>query len=67
VFSVDLIDAGARARLISQFGTYGTRGLVATEGLLVYLTASQVAALASELAGSDMTYQYWPVAADACA
>lgn len=47
--SLDLTDAARRQALLSQLGRECARGLVVTEGLLIYLQTEQVAALASDL------------------
>ena len=47
--SADLTDASVRKRLFARLGVEGRNALVITEGLLVYLTADQVGALASDL------------------
>lgn len=46
---VDLTDAPARRALFARLGDQSRRVLVVTEGLLVYLTAEQVASLAADL------------------
>jgi methyltransferase (TIGR00027 family) len=48
--AADLTDAGARAAVFARAGAAADRVLVVTEGLLVYLTAEQVGALAGQLA-----------------
>jgi methyltransferase (TIGR00027 family) len=45
----DLTDASARRTLFSRLGAEGRNALVITEGLLIYLTAEQVGALARDL------------------
>ena len=45
----DLTHVSARRALISRLGAESRRALVVTEGLLIYLTADQVGALAAEL------------------
>jgi methyltransferase (TIGR00027 family) len=47
----DLTDAAARRALFSAVGARGTKGLIITEGLLVYLGAEAVGTLAEDLAG----------------
>lgn len=47
--TVDLTDAVARRALFTRVGNQATRVLAVTEGLLVYLTSEQVAALAEDL------------------
>ncbi|MDJ0899228.1 MAG: SAM-dependent methyltransferase [Xenococcus sp. MO_188.B8] len=45
----DVTDAIAREMLFQRIGTVAKRGLVVTEGLLIYMTPEQVAALAMDL------------------
>ena len=54
----DLREAGVRQALFSQLGASASRALVVTEGLLVYLTAEQVGALASDL-HSQRSFRWW--------
>src|ERR1041385_5436981 len=46
---VDLTDAARRQAVFSQLGTSASRALVVTEGLLIYLTPEDAAALAKDL------------------
>jgi O-methyltransferase involved in polyketide biosynthesis len=46
---LDLSDETARRALFARLGAESRRAVVATEGLLIYLTAEQVAALARDL------------------
>jgi methyltransferase (TIGR00027 family) len=46
----DLTDEGTRLALFSRLGAEGKKILVVSEGLLIYLTAEQVGALAADLA-----------------
>jgi O-methyltransferase involved in polyketide biosynthesis len=46
---VDLTDDAKRHAVLTQLGSSTTRGLVVTEGLLIYLTDEQVAALSKDL------------------
>jgi methyltransferase (TIGR00027 family) len=55
---VDLRDAAKRQALFSQLGAASRRTLVVTEGLLVYLTAEQVGALATDL-HKPSSFQWW--------
>jgi methyltransferase (TIGR00027 family) len=55
---VDLTDAAARQSLFEHAGAEARRALVLTEGLLIYLTPEQVAALARDL-HAQMTFQWW--------
>lgn len=48
--AVDLSDAGQRRDLLARLGDGSSRGLVLTEGLLIYLEPQQVATLAEDLA-----------------
>jgi methyltransferase (TIGR00027 family) len=47
---LDLADSTARRELFERLGREGTKALVITEGLLVYLTAEEVGSLARDLA-----------------
>src|SRR5437016_3140541 len=47
---IDLTDAGRRPALFARIGAAARQVLVVSEGLLIYLTPPQVAALASDLA-----------------
>lgn len=55
---VDLTDQATRQSLFEYAGADARRALVISEGLLVYLTPDQVAALARDLHG-QMTFQWW--------
>lgn len=55
---LDLADAGARRELFSELGRRAKRVLVVTEGLLIYLTEEEVAALARDLA-APASFQHW--------
>jgi methyltransferase (TIGR00027 family) len=56
---VDLTDLVRRRALFTQIGGGGSRPvLVVTEGLLIYLTADQVAALADDLAAQP-AFRWW--------
>jgi methyltransferase (TIGR00027 family) len=54
----DLANADARRELFSRLGQEAKRALIVSEGLLVYLTNEEVAALASDLA-APATFQHW--------
>lgn len=54
----DLTDASSRRLLFARLGAEGTKVLVVTEGLLIYLTAEQVGALAQDL-GHEDTFRWW--------
>lgn len=56
--ATDLTDADARRALFARLGAEGTRALVITEGLLVYLGSEQVRALASDLASAP-SFRWW--------
>lgn len=56
--ATDLTDAHARRALFARVGAESTRTLVITEGLLVYLSAQQVGALATDLA-SVPSVRWW--------
>jgi methyltransferase (TIGR00027 family) len=49
-FRLDLSDLQARRALFTQLGNQARKALVITEGLIIYLTADAVAALAQDLA-----------------
>ncbi len=55
---LDLTDASKRRALFAQVGSESKRVLVVTEGLLVYLTAEQVGALASDL-HAPASFRWW--------
>jgi methyltransferase (TIGR00027 family) len=57
-FPVDLADRGARRDLLAEIAGRGSRGLVITEGLLVYLGEDEVAALARDLAAAG-SCRWW--------
>jgi methyltransferase (TIGR00027 family) len=55
---LDLSNAGARRDLFSALGQRANRVLVVAEGLLVYLTEEEVAALGKDLA-APAAFQHW--------
>src|SRR5881396_683242 len=55
---IDLTDAGRRRALFARIGTAARQALVVSEGLLIYLTPPQVAALASDLA-APASFNWW--------
>jgi methyltransferase (TIGR00027 family) len=55
---LDLADAEARRALFERVGRMGERVLVASEGLLLYLTPQQVAPLATDLHG-PASFRWW--------
>jgi methyltransferase (TIGR00027 family) len=55
---LDLREPDKRQALFSQLGTRSQRTLVATEGLIIYLTAEQVGALASDL-HAQPSFRWW--------
>ncbi len=55
---VDLTDAQARRTMLHRAVNAGSRALVVTEGLLVYLTREQAGALATDLHGQS-ALQWW--------
>lgn len=57
---LDLTDVPKREALFSQIGANSSRVLVVTEGLLVYLTADQVATLARDL-HAPPSFQWWVI------
>jgi methyltransferase (TIGR00027 family) len=56
--AADLREAGERATVLARVGKATGAALVITEGLLVYLTADQVKALATEIHGAA-TARWW--------
>jgi methyltransferase (TIGR00027 family) len=59
-FAADLTDAAARRELFARIGRGSRKTLVLSEGLLVYLTADQVAALATDLHTPE-SFQWWAI------
>jgi methyltransferase (TIGR00027 family) len=55
---LDLREASKRRALFAQLGASAMRALVVSEGLLIYLTAEQVGALATDLHESQ-SFQWW--------
>ena len=55
---LDLSDVSARRELFSHLGGRSTKTLIITEGLLIYLTADEVGALARDLA-APASFQRW--------
>jgi methyltransferase (TIGR00027 family) len=55
---LDLADRPARRQLFARLAAEGGPTLTVTEGLLVYLSAPEVAALASDLAAAD-GFRWW--------
>ena len=49
--AVNLADTGERRRFFAAIASGGKRGVVLTEGLLIYLTAEEVAEFAEDLSG----------------
>jgi methyltransferase (TIGR00027 family) len=56
--ATDLSDGAARRKLFAELGRRATKALVIAEGLLVYLTESDVTGLAQDLAAVP-TFRYW--------
>lgn len=56
--ALDLVDVDGRRDLFAQLGKRATKVLIVCEGLLVYFTAAEVAALAEDLAAMS-SFQYW--------
>jgi methyltransferase (TIGR00027 family) len=56
--TVDLSDGAARQALFKRIGTASKRVLVISEGLLIYLSEPQVAALADDLHAAP-SFQWW--------
>jgi len=59
-FAADLTDATARRELFARIGRGSRKTLVLSEGLLVYLTADQVAALATDLHTPE-SFRWWAI------
>lgn len=55
---LDLSDVGARRELFRRLGEEARKAVIVTEGLLIYWTAEQVAALARDLAAPP-GFQHW--------
>ena len=55
---LDLADVEARRRVFDQLGRRGTRALIVTEGILIYLSSEEVASLAQDLARPP-AFQRW--------
>ncbi len=56
--ATDLADAAARQALFAQIAGQGSKGLVITEGLMIYLSREQAGDLARDLAGVH-NLRYW--------
>jgi methyltransferase (TIGR00027 family) len=57
-FRLDLSNLDARRELFLQLGSRAKKALIITEGLIIYLAAGQVAALAQDLAASP-SFHSW--------
>lgn len=57
---LDLTDVSRRQALFAQIGASSSRVLVVTEGLLIYLTADQVATLARDL-HAPPSFKWWVI------
>jgi len=55
---IDLTDVGRRRALFARIGAAASQVLVVSEGLLIYLTPEQVAALAGDLA-APAPFRWW--------
>jgi O-methyltransferase involved in polyketide biosynthesis len=55
---LDLSDVRGRRALFAELNTRATRVVVASEGLLIYFTAEEVASLAEDLAAVE-SFQTW--------
>jgi methyltransferase (TIGR00027 family) len=55
---LNLADGNGRRELFARLGKQACKALVITEGLLVYLTAEEVGALARDLA-AEQTFAHW--------
>lgn len=56
--AIDLADGAARRNVFTELGRTAKRALIISEGLLVYLTAEEVCALAEDLAAQP-PFQRW--------
>lgn len=54
----DLTDVSVRRSLLARLGSEGNNTLIVTEGLLIYLTADQVSALAGDL-HDQRSFRWW--------
>ena len=57
-FSVDLADASGRRDLFTRLGKRAKRVVIVSEGLVIYLSADEVASLATDLAAQP-SFQRW--------
>ena len=57
---VDLANASERRRVLESIGAKGKRGVILTEGLLIYLSPEEVGSLGRDLAGIA-SFQRWIV------
>jgi methyltransferase (TIGR00027 family) len=57
---LDLADVGARRSLFEQLGQRAKKALIITEGLLIYLSAEEVGALAQDLSAPG-GFQRWVI------
>jgi methyltransferase (TIGR00027 family) len=57
-FRLDLFNVNARREFFRQIGSRAKKALIITEGLIIYLAADQVAALAQDLAASP-SFHSW--------
>jgi methyltransferase (TIGR00027 family) len=57
-FRLDLSNVNARRELFLQLGSRAKKALIITEGLVIYLTADEVSALAQDLAASP-SFHSW--------
>jgi methyltransferase (TIGR00027 family) len=57
-FRLDLSNVNARREIFLQLGSKAKKALIITEGLIIYLAADQVAALAQDLAASP-SFHSW--------
>lgn len=55
---VDLTDSSKRSAVLAQLGASATKGLVVTEGLLIYLTPDEVRAVAKDLHAAH-GFRWW--------
>ena len=58
--AIDLRDVPARRAFFERVGRQARKGLVVTEGLLVYLTEAEVAGLASDL-HAQPSFRWWVI------
>jgi methyltransferase (TIGR00027 family) len=58
--ALDLADVPARRELFAELGRKANQVLIISEGILIYLSADEVAALAQDL-GKSQSFQHWVI------